>query len=80
MKIALQQNLLDGLKGNVLIFLFSVVLIFPISLVFGFFGDELHKVAALAAVPLILLFLFNFRGYIFNQCPAIIWKSVFYGI
>ena len=61
MKIALQQNLLDGLKGNVLIFLFSVVLIFPISLVFGFFGDELHKVAALAAVPLILLFLFNFR-------------------
>jgi O-antigen ligase len=61
LKLALQQNLLDGLKGNALVFILSVVLIFPITVVFGSLGDELLKVVAIAAIPVILLSLFNFR-------------------
>jgi len=61
LKVALQQNLLDRLKGNVWIFIICVVLIFPLTIVFGYFGEGLQKVAAVVAIPAILLFLFNFR-------------------
>jgi O-antigen ligase len=61
LKIALQQNLLDGLKGNLWIFILSVVLIFPITIVISSFGADLRSLIAIVAFPAMLLFLFNFR-------------------
>ncbi len=61
MKIALQQNLLDGLKSNIWIFILSIVLIIPVVMVISSFGGDLRGVIAIVGFPVILLCLFNFR-------------------
>lgn len=61
MKIALQQNLLDGLKSNTWIFILSIVLIIPVTMVISSFGGDLRAVIAIVGFPVMLLCLFNFR-------------------
>ncbi len=61
MKIALQQDLPDGLKGNVWIFILSIVLIIPITIIIGAVGNDPATIAAIVALAVMPLVLFNFR-------------------
>jgi len=76
LKIALQQNLRDGLKGNAWIFIICVVLIFPITIVIGSFGADLRAAIVIVTFSAMLLFLFNFR-VIYSINILLLFGSIF---